>query len=67
MLNAAQVLLQSFFTPGVEPRGYKAPHANRPTPARPRFTRKSRFAVAYDDEGNVTAVRKPRLFKGHRP
>jgi hypothetical protein len=52
MLNAAQELLQSFFSTDVEPRGYKALHANRPTPPRPHFSRKGRC---------------PKLFKGHRP
>jgi hypothetical protein len=25
-----------------------------------------RFATAWNDDGDVTAVRRPRLFKGHR-
>lgn len=35
-------------------RDYKAPHAYRGTPTKLRIAR-------------VTAVRRPRLFKGHRP
>lgn len=66
MLNAAQQLYQSWLGDAKVP-GYKAPHAAQGTPPRKREPRNARFAVSLDDEGNVTRVRRPRLFKGHRP
>lgn len=48
-------------------RDYKAPHAYRGTPTKLRIAREARFAVAWDDADRVTAVRRPRLFKGQRP
>lgn len=48
-------------------RIYKSLLANQPTPAKLRYDRKNRFAIAWNDNGDVRTVRIPRLFKGHRP
>lgn len=40
-LNRAQVLLQSWLADAI-PRDYRAPHANRPTPPTPHYSRYSR-------------------------
>ncbi|KQI68712.1 hypothetical protein AN189_07375 [Loktanella sp. 3ANDIMAR09] len=66
-LNDAQRLILDIVDGGNSLRDYKAPHANRGTPARKHITRASRHAVAFDDDGNVTRISRPRLFKGHRP
>lgn len=53
VLNAAQIFLLDLFGPDPKPpRDYKAPHAYRGTPPRPKG-------------GKVKGLRK-RLFKGHR-
>lgn len=44
-------------------RDYKAPHANRPTPARPHWPRKARDLWSnYADD----LIPSRRLFRGHR-
>lgn len=65
-LNTAQLLYQQFIGDR-KVATYKAPHAPQPTPERRHISRKVRFATAFDDDGNVTKVRRPRLFTGHRP
>lgn len=65
-LNAAQLLYQLFIGDR-KVVTYKPPHAPQPTPPRRHISRTVRFATAFDDDGNVTRVRRPRLFKGHRP
>ena len=69
MLNAAQTLILELYPSNPLPvwPQEKAPHAYRDQPARRHISRRKRFAIAYDDEGRVTRVRLPRLFKGHRP
>jgi hypothetical protein len=65
-LNAAQRLTMGFFNDDPQGRAvdYKAPHAPRGTPARPRHPRARRFRL---DMGNGKAiVFRPRLFRGHR-
>lgn len=63
MLNHAQKLLLSIVQGNGEffRASYKAPHAPKGTPERPKIDRESRFA-----EGEFH-VAKPRLFKGWRP
>lgn len=66
MLNAAQQLYQSWLG-DAKVATYKPPHAPQGTPPRRRESRNARFAIRFNDEGDVTHVRRPRLFKGHRP
>jgi len=65
-LNAAQTLIMSFFA-GESVRPNVPPHRQMGTPPRQRkYDREQRFAIAFDEDGNVTAIKLPRLFKGHR-
>ncbi len=71
MLNAAQQLMQSFYVMGDPVAGLQLRVTNdathKGTPPRRHIPRKQRFAVAWNDAGDVIRVRLPRLFKGHRP
>lgn len=60
----AEADLSQGFLPYID---YKAPHANRPTPRRPRYPRNARFQLGASPDGKSAWVREPRLFKGHRP
>lgn len=61
-LNAAQVFVLDLVR---EPKvlTYKAPHAMRGTPSRPRFKRNPRMVFSKAHDGMIPARR---LFKGHR-
>lgn len=67
MLNEAQTLLMSFFPTQGEGRIQETPVFNRGTPPRKRIPRAQRFHLYDDETRGVRVVRKPRLFKGHRP
>jgi hypothetical protein len=70
MLNAAQPLMPSFYGMGDPVAVLQLRVTNDATPKgtqRRHISRKQRFAVAWNDAGDVIRVRLPRLFKGHRP